>query len=190
MDLKTNVSGLVLAGGRSSRMGQDKGLINFRGAALVEYAINALRPYCSEVLLSANSDIYKRFNLKVLKDSYIDYGPLAGIYEGLKNSSNEWVLVTTCDMPNINHQVVEAIVSNITDDYDCIVAASEKGIQPLVACYHKRLLPLIKGLLDDRKLKMMLFVEQRKVKYVAMNHLEDEFFGLFANLNQQSDLNE
>jgi len=189
MKLKTDITGLILAGGQSSRMGQDKGLIPYKGLALVEHAIKALEPFCSELLISSNSMDYKQFNLTLISDTYSNYGPMAGVYEGLRCAYNNWILVTTCDMPNINKEAIEILISNINEKYNGIVATFQGRIQPLFACYHKRLLPLFKDCLDTKSLKMIRLIEQSDTQYVSFDQLAINHPDLFTNMNTQSDLN-
>ena len=169
-------------------MGRDKGLITYNGLTLVEHAIKALEPFCSELLISSNSITYKRFKLPTIKDSFSGYGPMAGIYEGLKYANNNWVLVTTCDMPNINKEAIEILISSINETYNGFVATFQGRIQPLFACYHKRMLPIFKDCLDAKSLKMMSLLEQGNTKIISMDQLAKNHPDLFANINTQSDL--
>ena len=99
------ITGLILAGGRGSRLGgQDKGLLPYRGRPLVEWVLAGLKPQVGAILISANRNpaAYARYGHPVLSDTLPDYpGPLAGIREGLKATSTPWLLAVPCDMPHL-----------------------------------------------------------------------------------------
>lgn len=99
------ITGVILAGGRGSRMGgRDKGLIELDGRPLIEYAIDALLPQVDELLISANRNTgrYANYGFRVIQDSLPDYqGPLAGILAGLDAAANELVQFLPCDVPGI-----------------------------------------------------------------------------------------
>ncbi len=97
------VTGLILAGGQGSRMGgRDKGLVKYRGRALVDRVIERIAPQVDELLISANRNLddYARRGRRVLPDALPDFpGPLAGVLAGLQAASHEWLLAVPCDMP-------------------------------------------------------------------------------------------
>jgi len=97
------ISGLILAGGRSSRMdGNDKGLLMLLGRPMIDHVINRLKAQVGQVLISANRhlDSYEKFGYEVLVDDYDDYrGPLAGMSRGLAQCKSEYLLTVPCDGP-------------------------------------------------------------------------------------------
>jgi len=99
----THITGLILAGGRASRMdGSDKGLLKLLGKPMVAHVINRLKPQLDTILISANRhiDTYQQFGYEVLIDDYDDYrGPLAGMSRGLAHSQSEYLLTVPCDGP-------------------------------------------------------------------------------------------
>lgn len=107
-------TGLILAGGRGRRVGgRDKGLLPYRGRALVEWVLERLTPQAGEIFISANRnlDAYTRYGYPVLVDSLPEYpGPLAGIREGLKAATRDWLLAVPCDMPRLPLDCVERLL--------------------------------------------------------------------------------
>ena len=99
------VTGLILAGGRGSRLGGlDKGLLPYRGRPLVEWALAGLKPQVGAILVSANRNLtaYAHYGHPVLPDALAGYpGPLAGIREGLKAAPTPWLLAVPCDVPQL-----------------------------------------------------------------------------------------
>ncbi len=98
-----SVSGIILAGGRGRRVGGlDKGLLKFKGDELIKHQVRWLSPQVDELLISANRNLehYKSFGYPVVSDSDQNFnGPLAGILEGLKNCTNDWLFTTPVDVP-------------------------------------------------------------------------------------------
>lgn len=116
-------TGLILAGGRGARLGgADKGLVELLGRPLVTYAIEALRPQVSGLLISANRnrERYAEFGLPVIADTLADFqGPLAGMLSGLTQCKTEWLACVPCDMPAIPGNLVSELLR---------AAAGERGL--------------------------------------------------------------
>ncbi len=186
--MKRKYTGLILSGGKSSRMGSDKGLIDYKGKPMIEYAIDALSPHCHELLISANQGGYEQYGVPVINDSYSEMGPMGGLYEGLRSANNQWVVVLSCDLPNVSAQIIGKLISNISDEFEAIVSSREKRVQPLCACYSKKLVAKVEDDLNNQKLKMMKFLEEIKVNYVLFDEKEEQCVNVFDNINSQADL--
>lgn len=139
---RLNITGLVLAGGQGSRMGgRDKGLVSYRGKALVDHVIERVAPQVDELLISANRNLddYAQRGYRVLTDTLPDFpGPLAGVLAGLQASSHEWVLVVPCDMPHLPGNLVERLVA-ASQDFAIVVADDGMRTHPSVMLMHARL---------------------------------------------------
>jgi len=85
------ITGIILAGGKSSRMGMDKGFCALNGKPMVQYAIDILEQTCDSIIICSNNSDYELFDLPVIPDIIKDIGPMGGIYSGLKNSKTQWV---------------------------------------------------------------------------------------------------
>lgn len=112
---RPRVTGLILAGGQGSRMGgRDKGLVQYRGRALVDHVIERIEPQVDELLVSANRNLdeYAQRGHRIIVDTLPDFqGPLAGVLAGLKAASHEWMLVVPCDMPHLPHDLVARLMA-------------------------------------------------------------------------------
>ena len=86
---KKEITGIVLAGGKSSRMGQEKGLAEFDGKPMIAYALEALAPLCTEILISSNSNAYNHLGYRVVPDIIANSGPMGGIYSCMLQSQLE-----------------------------------------------------------------------------------------------------
>ncbi len=103
---RCRVTGVVLAGGRSSRMGQDKSLMLFNGRPLISYAIDTLRQVCDQVVISANQSVYEFTGCTVWPDIMPFQAPMIGIYSCLKRSKTYWNFFLSCDMPLVDAAVI------------------------------------------------------------------------------------
>lgn len=108
------VAAVILAGGQGSRMGgADKGLMEYRGRPLVEWALAALGPQVDEMFISANRnlDTYAAYGYRVLPDTLPDYpGPLAGVLAALQTVTADWLVVAPCDSPHLPADLVARLL--------------------------------------------------------------------------------
>ena len=84
-----SLTAIILSGGKSTRMGQDKGLMEIKGKPMIQYVIDNITPVCSQIIISANQDEYKKFGYPVINDNIMDTGPAGGIGSSLPLSSND-----------------------------------------------------------------------------------------------------
>src|ERR1041385_1796721 len=101
------MTGFILAGGKSSRMKEDKGLMLLNRKAIVQYVIDALKPAVKEVIIISNNEVYKQFGYQVIPDLVNDAGPMGGIFTGLSRSNTLYNFFASCDMPFITSEVIQ-----------------------------------------------------------------------------------
>lgn len=111
------ITGVVLAGGKSSRFGSNKAMQPFKGRTFLQHIIGQLEAYTSEVVIAGYYPEYENAGIPVLKDIYGDTGPLGGIYTALHYCKTPWALVLTCDMPFITNEIIEFMLEST--DVDC-----------------------------------------------------------------------
>ncbi len=166
---------IVLAGGTSRRMGQDKALLPINGRPMVQSLIQSLIPVSKDIIVSLN-DGERHEELKqalpggvrVVYDERPGQGPLMGIYAGLKASETDVNLVIACDIPEIDPGFITEMRS-YTGDHDVVVSVDNEGrTNALLAMYRRSVIPLIKKQLDEGRRKIVLFYPQCRVKYVPM----------------------
>jgi molybdopterin-guanine dinucleotide biosynthesis protein A len=148
----TLMTGIVLIGGKSRRFGSDKVVSPFRGKHLVEHVVDLITPLFEDVILIGT----KRPELEefhVEEDVFPGRGPLGGIYTALTMASTDQCFVFAADMPNLNREFIAHMIST-ADDHDVIMPLWSKGREPLHAVYHRRILPILKDLLDKGRLKI------------------------------------
>ena len=107
-----NTTGYILAGGKSSRMGEDKGLKLFNGIPLIQNVINQLLFAVDKVVIVSNNKDYEQFGLEVIEDALINKGPAGGIYTALQHSSTDLNFIVSCDMPYISSQAIHFMLEN------------------------------------------------------------------------------
>jgi molybdopterin-guanine dinucleotide biosynthesis protein A len=150
--MKRDVTGLVLAGGRGTRMGgADKGLVELEGRALVAHALDALRPQVGRLLISANRnrERYAQFGWPVIEDSTPDFpGPLAGMLAGLSRCETEWLVSVPCDMACVPVDLVrELLRSARATKKKAAFAVIDDRAQYVCALMHRSLMPCLEATL-------------------------------------------
>jgi molybdopterin-guanine dinucleotide biosynthesis protein A len=134
MDKVRAVSGIILAGGQSRRMGAPKALIPYRGKPLISWVYEALRPICSEILIISNSGDFRLPDARVIPDNYPGNGPAGGIEAGLAAMRYPVALLSSCDTPNLTTGLFEYLIDNHLD-YEISIASHEGITEPLIGAY-------------------------------------------------------
>jgi molybdopterin-guanine dinucleotide biosynthesis protein A len=186
---------LVMAGGRSRRMGRDKAWLEIDGLPLVERVVQRLAGLAGEVLFSAREPepyaaLCNRLSLPaaVALDRYPDAGPLAGLEAGLAAAAHELVFSVATDMPFVNPSLVRHLLS-LSDGYDAVVPLTPHGDtlepEPLHAVYRRTCLPDIRAQLDAGRRRVVSFLPEVRVRYVTPDEMTafDPDLRSFANIN-------
>ncbi len=186
---------LVMAGGRSRRMGRDKAWLEIDGLPLVERVVRRLEGLAGEVLFSAREPepyaaLCTRLTLpaSVVLDRYSDAGPLAGLEAGLTAAAHELVFAVATDMPFVNLALVRHLLSLI-EGYDAVVPLTPHGDtpepEPLHAVYRRTCLPAIRAQLDAGRRRVVSFFEDVQVRYVTPEEMRpfDPALQSFVNVN-------
>lgn len=183
------ITGVVLAGGRGSRLaGADKGLLTVAGRPIVELVLDQLRPQVETVIVSANRncDVYARYGYPVVADDRQDFqGPLAGVAAAMANVRTPLMLIVPCDSPVLPANLAARLMSGLTDSgADIAVAHDGERLQPVHAL-------LRSGLLS--RLHAYLAAGERRVDrwYRTLRTASVDFSsecGAFRNVNTHNDL--
>lgn len=180
------ITGIILAGGKSLRMGADKSLLKINGETLLQRAIDICLPVSKTILISSNNTVHEEFGFKIVSDEIKNCGPIGGIYSCLKQSETEWNFVLSVDAAFVEQQFVLYLISEI-DTCDAIIPIHEKGKEPLIALYHKNSLTAIKKMLDSGNYKMQNLLSEINTKYVNAQNWVEQFPKIFRNLNRPED---
>ncbi len=179
-----NISGVVLTGGKSSRMGVDKMALQHNNTTFLENAVDALsifsNIYISVSKVQQNNVLIQKVlnnNIKLAVDKYDDIGPLGGLATTLPILPTEYAFVCACDMPNLNRHFIEQILGDIdTLIYDAYIAVSDRGKEPLCSIYSKKCLPSINQSIDEQQYSINSMLARCKVKLINLSdskHIEN-----------------
>ena len=181
------VLGVVLAGGRASRMaGKDKGLLELNGKPLWQHVAGRLAPQVKSVAISANRnlDTYRLSGLPVIEDTLRDFpGPLAGMLAALQQCEAEWFLFCPCDTPFIPANLVERLVQQRKDAPVVWVNDGERD-HPAIALINNKLISDLKNYLASGERRVMVFMRQAGGHAVDFSDLKSSFI----NVNTTEDL--
>ncbi len=180
-----NITGIILAGGKSSRMGTDKGFLQLNNRSFVEYSIKALKPLVSDILIVSDHTTYDSFGYKRIKDVVKDAGPVAGIYSGLETTKSEYNLVLSCDIPLINTSILEKLIDAIDDTSEIIQIEANGKTMPLIAFYKKDCKEKFYNALQNDERRLRVVVNQCKTKNVLLNANE---YDTTMNVNTKEEL--
>lgn len=184
--MQPNITGVILAGGRSSRMGgNDKGLILLHDKPLFQYVIERLNPQVNYVLINANrnQERYQESGLPVINDAITGFvGPLAGMHAGLSHSTTEWVVFVPCDVPMLPTDLVSQLWQGKQQALAAYVHDGERA-HPTLALMHVSLKPLLAEYLANGDRKLMIFMDSIHAQPIMFSGQHDQF----SNLNTPAD---
>ncbi|OFX41345.1 MAG: hypothetical protein A2X08_15605 [Bacteroidetes bacterium GWA2_32_17] len=177
--LREKATAIILAGGKSIRMGEDKSMLQINGKPLISIISNQLLPYFDEVIIGANdSEKFKFLNLRVVHDIEKNKGPLMGILSCLKSSNSDLNFVTACDIPIMNIPYIKYML-NLAFNADIVMPVSEnKRHETLYAIYNKCIINAAENILKDNKRRIIELFNMVNVTFVDINF--DEWY---QNLN-------
>lgn len=183
------VTGLILAGGQSRRMGTDKGLLEYKGKTLVVRALSTLAPLCNEILISTSNRDYDQFGYRLVGDLIKGAGPAAGILSGLQVASNPVVVVLSVDTPNLTTAFLSHLIS-MSGSCEAVVPRHDNGfVEPLCAVYKKEAIPHITQALNSGIYKLTDILCQLRVCYYSITPAQGSG-NYFHNINTKNDLDQ
>ncbi len=180
--MNNKLTGIVIAGGKSSRMGQNKALMNFNGKRLIDNAIDIIRPIVDTIFVSSN-ELLSNIEYPLLKDKYQNIGPISGLYSCLVESKTEYNIIIPCDVPLVTTQFYLELIKQF-NGYDAVIPKLPNGkIEPLVAIYSKSILKVVHEQIQAKNYKLVNLFSLIKVKYVDVNDSS-----MFKNVNKPTDI--
>ena len=186
----SGITGVILAGGKSSRYGRNKALLEIDGTRLIERVIRIMGSLFQHLILITNTPHeYAYLKLPMHEDMIKDLGPLGGIYTGLATMSDETGFFVACDMPFLNEDLIRYIVE-VRNDFDAVVPKIDWKIEALHALYRKSCLPAIKDLIDSQEHQVVRFFHKVRVRDVGENEIRtfDPRLRSFININSPHEL--
>ena len=186
------VTGVVLAGGKSSRFGRNKALVEINGIRLIERIIRIMGSIFENLVIVSNTPgVYDYLQIPIYEDIKKGLGPIGGIHTGLEVIKNNAGFFVACDMPFINEKLIRHIVE-IKNDFDAVVPRIDWKLEALHSLYTKSCIPAIKELIQSGELQTIKSYNMINVRYVDEEELRaiDPELRSFLNINRPGDLTE
>jgi molybdopterin-guanine dinucleotide biosynthesis protein A len=184
------VTGVVLAGGSSRRLGFNKAFAEVGGKPIIERALAVLESLFDEVFIVAlDAELYEKLDSPVYTDLLPGNGALGGVHAALSYASGEASFICACDMPFLNPRLIGRMVES-APGADVVLPRSPKGLEPLHALYGRGCLPAVERAIESGELKLTSYFSQLAVRVVEGEELERlDSGGLsFFNINSAEDL--
>jgi molybdopterin-guanine dinucleotide biosynthesis protein A len=189
MSFQSSGSAVILAGGKSSRMGQPKALLPFDGEPLIAHTVRTLRCLFADiVVVAAPEQELPSLSVTLVRDEVAYQGPVGGILYGLRAAHAEIAFVTSCDAPFLNLELIAFLVTQMSD-HDVVVPYWQERLQPLHAVYRRSVAPLLQEQLDRGELRPIFLykkVRTREVSPEEIRRFDPEGLS-FRNMNSPED---
>lgn len=178
-------SGVILAGGRSSRMKFNKAFAEIGNKPVINLIIDKFEQFFDETIIISNEPhLFNHLGPQVYTDIYPCMGPVSGIHSGLCHSRYDQIFILGCDMPFISMDLIEHMIS-LLGDYDSVVPEIDSYLQPLSAVYSRKCIPILKACLENNLVKLIRIFEE--INALTLSRHELEKFGIvedmFLNIN-------
>ncbi len=197
-------SSIILCGGQSRRMGQDKGSMLINNKPMIKYILSTLNNEIDEAIIVLNDSEriskYSKFinpqdysyNVKFIEDKIKNKGPISGILTGLENISGDYAIVFPCDSPYVTKNTIQTLFSEIDNTSQAIVPYHDdedklKTSEPLHSIYNKNIIPVITDLISKDSLHIKGVIEKIDTKFILIDNKKIEKKE-FRNLNRPSDI--
>ena len=180
-----NTSGVILAGGKSSRMKFNKAFAEISGQPVIHIILDKFAALFEEIIIISNDpELYTYLGVPVYTDIYPRMGPVAGIHSALYHCRHDSAFVMGCDVPFMSMELVRMMISRL-DGYDSVVPRLDNQLQPLAAVYSRRCLPVLTACLETNRVKLIRIFDELNALEITRNEIEK--FGvaeeMFLNLN-------
>ena len=176
------ITGLIIAGGKSSRMGFDKTQILYNEKTFLENTIDLLLKFTDDILIVSNKNTNIRYPF--VQDEIKGIGPIGGIYTGLKNIKTELALIVPADLPFLSFESINFLINGYDDKNLACVFNNKGKLEAMVGIYHKKILPIIEELIEKKQYKLQILLQ----KSVAQQIDGSNFSRDFININTTDDL--
>lgn len=188
--MHAGLSVVVLAGGKSSRMGRDKAFVQVGGQAIVDRIVEQLGGYGAEMIVITNKpEDYRYLGLPLYGDVLPDKGALGGLYTALYHAASPHALVVACDMPFVNRLLLDHLCA-LAPEHDAVVPRLGGEAEPFRAVYSRACLGPMRAALDAGKMRVISFFPEVRVRFVDQAEMEqfDPQHLTFFNVNTPEDL--
>lgn len=183
------LTGMILAGGKSSRMGQDKASILWQEKSLLEHAVALLKPFCSEILILSSKPEHEIEGTTRIADLSPNMGPSGGMVSGLEIAKNEWTLLHLVDMPLVDTELITNLLQYWEAGFEAIHFQDGDNPRHYPCLYHRSAITHFRPNLERKNEGIRKVLRRMKVKLIATDRIFEEQFGpAFSNVNTPEDL--
>jgi molybdopterin-guanine dinucleotide biosynthesis protein A len=183
----SDVTGVILAGGKSTRMGRDKAMLKMGEETLFERILAIMQPLFPHVIIAGNRPDLSRRGVPFYPDLYPG-SALGGLYTGLFVAKTDNIFVSSCDIPFPASDIIRIILSE-REGYDVVVPLTPNGFEPLFALYHKNCLPVIRDMLERKEYCVFDFYPLMRVRYMSVEELPPDWRLSLKNVNTPEEFN-
>lgn len=180
------VTGVILAGGKSLRMGEDKAYLPVKGKTLFSVNLGLLRTYFSQVIIAGDRPDLEQPDLPSVPDIFPG-SALGGLYTGLASAETDWIFVLPCDMPFPDGRIVEMLFS-LHEGSDAVVPETPNGYEPVFAFYHKNCLPIFEDALKAGRKSIFSLYPDLNVRFLNWREMPEGWEKSMLNINTREDL--
>lgn len=181
------ITGIILAGGKSSRFGYDKATAPYKGKSLLKNVSNYLKPYCTEIIISSDNKSHAIRGYQVVPDIIKNKGPLGGIQSCMKAAKHPFCLITACDIPEINEEILHSMVYADSEVDMVFLTLRNDLIQPLPLLLHQKTLPYVDRQILGGNFKLQVFIREIMADS-SLSYLKINIDRRPLNINTQTDL--
>ena len=157
---------VILAGGRSSRMGRDKALLELNEQKFIDLLVQELSGCCKVMISAAHQDDYAGYGVPVIADETKGIGPIEGIRQALRSSGSDYVFVCAVDTPFVRKEMIQYLAEFISSDYDAFVFRDGNRIHPHIGIYSRTALPAIEEMIGEKQYRLTELLSRIRTKYV------------------------
>lgn len=169
-----DITAIILAGGKSRRMGQDKGLLEYEGKAFCAHIIEAALPCCTELILVSDQQEYTQFGYTLYSDNFDDKGPLAGLEAGINASTKDFQLVLSCDMPLLSTALLKKLCVQNPKQLSVCMFNLQTQKHPFPGLYHSALITPIRQAIQSNKLSLLSFIDGQSKHIIELTIKEEK----------------
>ena len=181
-------TGIILAGGKSSRMGEDKGLVLLNGKPMIQYVIEALKEVVSNIIIISNNASYNKFGVPVYSDIIKNKGPVGGIYTGLYHSTTELNFCISCDVPMVSSDFIFWLL-NKSGNASVTLPMCKDKVHQMIGVYSKQVLSYFKESAEKEHLKLSQVNKDMDCEIIDIEKEYANFDKLiFSNINTKNEL--
>ncbi|NPA67337.1 MAG: molybdenum cofactor guanylyltransferase [Chlorobi bacterium] len=187
---KTKYTGIILAGGRSSRMGKDKALLKINGKTFIEILCETLTPFCTEIIISSDKERTKAKNCRSVPDKIKNTGPAGGLYSSLSKSGNEKNIVVSVDTPFVSADLINFMTASDKKHLYALIVSENSRMHPTTGIYSKKAVRIFENEIINKNYKLMNIIEKMPNAKIEISGQVFYNSKILKNINTKEDYKE